>query len=958
MAIMKEGTTMRRPLSTVGVLVGALLCLVATSGLAGTPARMAYPTHPSPAASASGVGTFTVGLAGWEVQSSTIITQSGSAISTPGFSTAGFLNVAPDDAGAPGTEIEALVQNGSCPDVFVSTNMKACFGYMHRIGPDTIARFAVPWWFRTDFSGDLRPGQDASLIVNGVVGQADLWLNGREVATQATVQGAYTRYSFDVTGLLRPGDNALALEVYPNDPTAMYTLDNVDWTQIPPDNNTGIQFPIQLHVSNTLGLDNVHVLQHNAPDLSRSALTVKADVTNHSAVSQSGRVTVAIISPGGTTPSILVTQPVTVTANATQTVLFQPAAYPSLTIDSPQAWWPYQMGGQPLYTLSALLSQGNLTPEVVTETFGIRTISTYLTGASPMAPQGARVFAVNGRPFLFRGGGWSENLFLHYSAHDTANQIQLMRGMGVNGIRTEGKQMPDDFYEQMDRAGLMIDAGFQCCDFWEQTSGLTQHDYDVYQLSALAIGQHLRNHPSVINFSWSDNAPSPQQERVALAGFAQADFYPQNPLISSAEYNSSPILGPSGEKEGPYDWVPPSYWYNTTEYDPGDSTRTNAGGSWAFDSEQSAGDTVPTLDSIQRFLSPSDQTHLWQNPAYNQYHLNYEPGHVGYAFGTLYNLDVAMQKRYGSWSGLAQYVQEAQVQNYEDARAQFEAFIDHWTNRPTPATGTVYWQMNKGWPTMLWDLYNYDYDQAGSYFGAEKANESLHVLYALDTGTVAVDNLGGARQSGLSVTSRVYDLLGHPLDQQTISNISLSSQGVITGLITPHVPATTMPPTPAQTYFVELTLAQHGSTVDRNVYWLSTQQDLVDWRRTLGNPQATMSQYADMSALQGLPTATVTATASSNSGITTVTITNTSRTPIVTVGFFLRADVRRGQANGVEQAGDNEVLPITWSDNDITLWPGESQTLTATYDPSLLQGARPVVSIQGWNVPRFVVPGR
>ena len=133
--------------------------------------------------------------------------------------------------------------------------MKTCFGYMSTVGPDTIAQFAVPWWFRTDFSGRLQPGQDATLIVNGVVGQADVWLNGQEVATQATVQGAYTRYSFDVTGLLRSGDNALALEVYPNDPTAMYTLDNVDWTQIPPDNNTGIQFPIQLHVSNALGLE-------------------------------------------------------------------------------------------------------------------------------------------------------------------------------------------------------------------------------------------------------------------------------------------------------------------------------------------------------------------------------------------------------------------------------------------------------------------------------------------------------------------------------------------------------------------------------------------------------------------------------------------------------------------------------------------------------------------------------
>jgi uncharacterized repeat protein (TIGR01451 family) len=45
------------------------------------------------------------------------------------------------------------------------------------------------------------------------------------------------------------------------------------------------------------------------------------------------------------------------------------------------------------------------------------------------------------------------------------------------------------------------------------------------------------------------------------------------------------------------------------------------------------------------------------------------------------------------------------------------------------------------------------------------------------------------------------------------------------------------------------------------------------------------------------------------------------------------------------------VLPITWTDNDITLWPGQSQTLTATYRGSLLGGATPVVSVAGWNVP-------
>ena len=97
------------------------------------------------------------------------------------------------------------------------------------------------------------------------------------------MQGDYTRYTFDITGLLQRGVNTLALEVYPNNPNTMFTLDNVDWTQIPPDNNTGIQFPIQLHTSGPLALSNAHVVQDDAADLSTAALTVKADVTNHAA---------------------------------------------------------------------------------------------------------------------------------------------------------------------------------------------------------------------------------------------------------------------------------------------------------------------------------------------------------------------------------------------------------------------------------------------------------------------------------------------------------------------------------------------------------------------------------------------------------------------------------------------------------------------------------------------------
>jgi exo-1,4-beta-D-glucosaminidase len=957
----------------------------------------------------SGTGVTTIGLGGWQVQTSAATTawtngvgatQSGTEISEPGFRTSGWLPVAPDSAGAVGTEVEALLQNGICPDdpglqpvnqstdsphsIFYSDNMELCFGApMTSPGADTDPLFDVPWWFRTDFAPGLAPGQDAKLVINGVMGQADVWVNGTEVATEATVEGDYTSYSFDVTNLIRPGTNSLALELFPNDPNTMFTLDDVDWNQIPPDNNTGIQFPVQLHVADALAISNTYVTQDDAPDMSRAALTVHADVTNTTDAQQSGTVLATIQPPPGGGAPIQLSQPVTLPPGAAQTVTFTPSDFGQLVIDQPQLWWPYQMGGQPLYTLrAAVAAGGGISDSAAPVDFGIRSVTTYLTPPSTLAPEGVRVFEINGVPFDFRAGGWSENLFLHYSAADLADQITLMKSLGINGIRTEGKQMPQNFYDQMDRAGILIDAGFQCCDKWappSSGSGVTSQDYHVMYLSSLTIGEQLRDHPSVVNFSWSDNNPINEQETASLAGFSQAGF--QDPIISSAEYNPAGILGPSGEKEGPYDWVPPSYWYDTTHSSNNavddDSTLTNVGGSWGFDSEQSAGDTVPTMDSIQRFLSPSDQAALWQQPDAHQYHANYEStdgSHSGYSFGTLDNLDTAIQHRYGKWDSLAQYVQEAQVQNYEDTRAQFEAFIDHWDNGPTPATGTDYWQLNKGWPTLLWDLYNYDYDEAGSYFGAKKANEDLHVLYTYDTGQVTIDNLTGVSQGGLSVESRVYDLAGRVLDDQAAGGITLDPQQVRTGVLRPRVPATTTPPAPAQTYFIELILRQHGAVVDRNVYWLSTQQDVIDWDTgnpndiTEGNPQADngspLSQYADMTALQTLPSEPVQVLAATapqpgpdgDDLATTVTITNPSSNRAV--AFFLRADVRRGNPDSTAQSGDNEVLPITWTDNDITLWPGESQTLTASYQSSLLHGATPVVSVYGWNVPNatFAAP--
>jgi exo-1,4-beta-D-glucosaminidase len=53
-------------------------------------------------------------------------------------------------------------------------------------------------------------------------------------------------------------------------------------------------------------------------------------------------------------------------------------------------------------------------------------------------------------------------------------------------------------------------------------------------------------------------------------------------------------------------------------------------------------------------------------------------------------------------------------------------------------------------------------------------------------------------------------------------------------------------------------------------------------------------------------------------------------------------------------AGGALMLPILWSDNDVTLWPGESVTMTAHF--ATAGAVAPVVEVSGWNVPMRSVP--
>jgi len=48
-------------------------------------------------------------------------------------------------------------------------------------------------------------------------------------------------------------------------------------------------------------------------------------------------------------------------------------------------------------------------------------------------------------------------------------------------------------------------------------------------------------------------------------------------------------------------------------------------------------------------------------------------------------------------------------------------------------------------------------------------------------------------------------------------------------------------------------------------------------------------------------------------------------------------------------AGGEEILPVIWQDNYISLLPGEKRDVTAIYRSAELGTATPTVEVSGWN---------
>ena len=847
---------------------------------------------------------------GWAIRSSADVALASEKLSSPCATPEGWTATS-----VPSTVVRAQVDAGLFPDPFMGKNLRDLPGMSYILGFD-FGNFPTPedspykpsWWYRTDFElAKATEGRTRTwLHFDGINYRANIWLNGKLVAPETEVVGMYRRFAFDVTDVAEPGrHNVLALEVFGPD-AADLAHSFMDHAPMPPDKSMGLWRDVFVKATGPVAIEHEAVVSDLAlPGKDSAKLSVLADLVNSSDHEVSGTLT-------GSIGPIQISEPVSLAAHETRSIALEPTTHPELLLASPKLWWPFQLGAQNLYDFSLDFSSNDQVSDHAAGKFGVRKIESQMLDGEWVK------FSVNGQSLLVRGAGYEHDLFFRWDELRDETDLHLVKDMGLNTVRLEGGLGSDHLFDVADREGVLIIAGWQCCNAWEKWGKWTDASLPVAKASLETQMYRLRGHPSLLTWwNGSDHLPPPDVEQTYLDVISAAHW--PNPKQSSAGNDVSTLTGPSGVKmNGPYDYTPPIYWYVDKDY----------GGAWGFNGETGPGPAIPSVESLKKFLPAAD---LWPIGEAWQYHAG------GVPFDNVTAFSAAMQGRYGEASGLDEYVIRGNALEYDGERAMFEAY----RKNKSKATGVVQWMLNNAWPSVIWHLCDYYFAVGGGYYGTKKANERFHIQYSYDDASVVVVNDTHQRATGMKVSIQVYDFaLVEKFSKEATLDVAEDSANVVATL--PNLSGITT------TYFVKLTLRDATSKlVSENFYWLSTKADVLDFANTKFALTPT-TDHADLTLLATLPKVTpvlgATLEDAGDRTLVHVTLENTGASLV----FLAQLRLTQG-------AGGPEALPSTWTDNFVSLMPGEKRELTAEVPKSALGGAKPVVAVTGWNVPETTV---
>ena len=845
---------------------------------------------------------------GWEMIDGKTAMASNKSIFDPQYSTSAWYN-----ATVPGTVLTTLVNQGVYPDPY--------FGLNNMNIPESLSR--TDWWYRCKFTvpKDI-DGNQLRLLFNGINYKADIYLNRKSLGD---MKGAFIRGEFNITDLVnKNGENILAVHVFPpHNPGIPHEqsmiagqglnggvlstdgptfISSIGWDWIPGirDRNTGVWQDVRLKAGGDIVIgDPLVTTDILLPDTTQSKISIKNIVKNITSKTVNGTLTAKI-------ENINISLPFTLAANEEKEITFTPEQFKELNIKNPRLWWPNGYGRPELYNLELTVQANNKVSDTKSLKFGIREMSYELmvndnsqnkrvlytpnetvnkgkpvfdyinrvaftkdnnlptiakdadtSGLQPLSsddPVGP-FFAirVNGVRIFCRGGNWGmDDGMKRVSRERLEPYIRLHKDANFNIIRNwTGETTEEDFYALCDEYGMLV-----WNDFWITTDDTVEpSDFPLFVRNATDAVRRFRNHPSIAVWCPRNEGFAPKQLEESIS-VMMAKEDPTRHYHGQSRFLNMRTSGPWGY------FKDPSKYY--TENAKGFNTEM---GSYA----------IPTANTIRKFIAPEDQWPINDVWAYHDLH------HTTQNFGDFINA----VDRYGKAESMEDFSRKSQFVTYDAWRNMLEAWNSKMWNT---TTGLVLWMSHPAWPSMIWQTYTYDYETPGSYFGAKKACEPIHIQMNLPENDVMIINTTLNDYKSVTAGLRFIDLQGKELYKK---NIKLDAKAnSATKCFVPEK-GNNLP----QLYLARLELKDaKGKVLSINDYWM------------------TNGDKKSYEAINTLPSTTVTIKTISSKGKTWIEVSNPSKTLAVAV-----------KLNVVDKNSKEILLPAYFSDGYINLLGGEKR---------------------------------
>lgn len=785
------------------------------------------------------------------------------------------------------------------------------------------SKYNQTFWYRTTFTRpELAEGQHAILVFEGTNRYATVYLNGR-LLNRSRIKGHVMKVRYDITSYLQD-DNILAVKIEMPAANHIARSDNFvnyvvptyvashswDWMPYVPGLNCGITNDVYIEKAGEVTLRDPWVRTASLTDNNQAAsLSLQTSLMNLTQDDATVELR-ATVMPG----NITTTKAVTIHAGDSIDVSFN-----NVDVKNPLLWWPNGTGSPNLYTCLFEVVKDGQTIDTQNVTFGIRKYE-YRKENTTM------VVYVNGKKVYCKGGNWGMSDYLlrvHGKDYDT--RIRLHKDMHFNMIRLwTGCVTDEEFYEACDRYGIMI-----WDDFWltGPYTGLTGPD-DRKEFVANARDKviRMRNHPSLAiwcgcNEGWPYDELN--QDIINLIKTYDADdrvYIPNshNGYPTNAAYQAKDGTGLGLSGSGWWQNFPPEEYFEKGIWGGGGDQGDKV--DWGFRSELGMG-AFTTWESFCEFMP---EEYWWpRNEMWEKHFFSDQAEYGGGANASNYFNTV--QTGYGASRNAQQFCEKSQLMNIEVMKALYEGWQDNLWNT---ASGLLFWMSQSAYPCFIWQTYDYYLDMTGTYWGAKKACEPLHIQWNCSNDNINIVNTTPEDAKALTADIEVRRYNGQRYEPYctTVSNIQAEAN-TVTNIYRFKSSTENTDSQPLDgLYFIRLFLYDsERNIISENFYWKTTRGNRNSYTQLNNLPKANIN-YEVLSTAQ-------------TDGVTRMHIRVNN--PSERIAFAVRVRL-------VDAETGERILPVIMEENYFTLFAGEHRDLTLEFDSELCE-TTPKVLLKQYN---------